>query len=266
LTCPYGLSIILYAVDCRQSTDDCDYRHIKSRVKQMTQLPAQLNHIENKSRREQIIDILREAIVSGELKPGQSLIETEIAAQLGVSRAPLREAFQALSHEGLVETLPYRGTIVRKLELADIEELYSFRSLLEEFALRRVIERRNPDDVDLLRQHFRNMLEAAERDDVRQVNMIDREFHDALIELSGHRLLQASWQTVSLRVRQVMSLRNRQNRDLTRVAYNHVPIIDAIARWEGDEAARLLREHIASAGDLLAEMWDDALDGQGAEA
>ena len=247
-----------FAVDCRQSTDDWDYKLIKSRVKQMTQHPAQLNHIESKSRREQIIDILREAIVSGELKPGQPLIEMDIAAQLGVSRAPLREAFQALSHEGLVETLPYRGTIVRKLDLADIEELYSFRSLLEEFALHRIIERKNPEDVELLRQHFNAMLEAAQRNDVRQVNIIDREFHDALISLSGHRLLQESWQTVSLRVRQVMSLRNRQNRVLTQVAYNHVPIIEAIARWDGDEAARLLREHIASAGDLLAEMWEDA--------
>jgi DNA-binding GntR family transcriptional regulator len=223
----------------------------------MTQLPAPLHQIENKSRRERIIDALRDAIVSGELKPGQPLIETEIAAQLGVSRAPLREALQALSHEGLLETLPYRGTIVRNLTRADIEELYSFRGLLETFALRRIIERADPADVARLRQYFDAMLSAAQRGDVRAVNQSDREFHDTLIELSGHRLLQESWQTVSLRVRQVMALRNRQNSDLTRIAYNHIPIIEAISAGDTERAERLLNQHIASAGDLLAEMWED---------
>jgi DNA-binding GntR family transcriptional regulator len=226
----------------------------------MATLPAALHQIETKSRRERILEVLQEAIVSGELKPGQPLIETEMAAQLGVSRAPLREALQVLSREGLVETLPYRGTIVRNLTRADIEELYSFRSLLEEFALRRIIERGSPADVALLRQHFEFILDAAQRGDVRAVNLSDRAFHDALIDLSGHALLQASWQTVSLRVRQVMSLRNRQNRDLTRVAYNHVPIIEAIAARETETAVRLLHEHIASAGDLIAEMWEAAPD------
>jgi len=223
----------------------------------MAQQPAQLHQIENKSRRERIIELLREAIVSGDLKPGQSLIETEIAAQLGVSRAPLREAMQALSREGLLETLPYRGTIVRKLSLADIEELYSFRALLETFALRRIIEQPDPQHIALLRTYFAAMLEAAQRNDVRAVNEHDRDFHDALIELSGHRLLQESWQTVSLRVRQVMSLRNRQNRDLTRVAYNHIPIIEAIEARDLAHGEKLLLAHIASAGDLIAEMWEE---------
>ncbi len=223
----------------------------------MAQLPAQLHQIENKSRRERIIELLREAIVSGELKPGEALIETEIAAQLGVSRAPLREALQSLSREGLVEALPYRGTIVRNLSRADIEELYSFRALLESFALRRIIEIGDPAHVALLRGYFDAMLDAAKRDDMRAVNDSDRGFHDALIELSGHRLLQESWQTVSLRVRQVMALRNRRNRDLTKVAYNHIPIIDAIAESDVARAEKLLHEHIASAGDLIAEMWED---------
>jgi DNA-binding GntR family transcriptional regulator len=231
----------------------------------MTQSSAHLNQIENKSRRERIIESLREAIVSGELKPGDPLVETEIAAQLGVSRAPLREALQALSREGLIETLPYRGTIVRNLTRTDIEELYSFRSLLEEFALRRVIERDSTDDVRVLRSHFEEMLAAAKRDNVREVNLADRRFHDALIDLSQHGLLQASWQTVSLRVRQVMSLRNRRNQDLTRVAYNHVPIIEAIAQQNLAEALRLLREHIASSGDLLAEMWEQEAEPQGSD-
>ncbi|MEZ4671421.1 MAG: GntR family transcriptional regulator [Anaerolineae bacterium] len=98
-----------------------------------------LHQIENRPLRERVLDALRDAIISGELKPGQDLVETELAASLGVSRAPLREALQILSSEGLVETIPYTGTTVKRLTRTDIEELYSLRSVLETFAIRRII-------------------------------------------------------------------------------------------------------------------------------
>src|SRR5690242_3570765 len=129
-----------------------------------------LNHIENRSLRDRVLDALREAIITGEFKPGQQLIETELATSLGVSRAPLREALQILSTEGLAETVPYHGTTVRRLTKTDIEELYSLRSVLETFAILRMIEQHNPEHVVRLRQCFDKMLEAAEAKDIKQVN------------------------------------------------------------------------------------------------
>ncbi|MGV2434584.1 MAG UNVERIFIED_CONTAM: GntR family transcriptional regulator [Anaerolineae bacterium] len=76
----------------------------------------QFNQISTKSLRERILDALRSAILSGELKPGQALVETDLAAQLGVSRAPLREAIQILNTEGLVTVVPYHGTTVNQSE------------------------------------------------------------------------------------------------------------------------------------------------------
>lgn len=222
----------------------------------MTQ-PNNPLHIENKPLRERVLDVLRDAIVSGEFKPGQPLVEMDIAAQLGISRAPLREALQFLNHEGLVEVMPYRGTVVKALTRTDIEELYSFRSALETFALQRVIAQNNPDNAAQLRACFEAMLAAAQAGDLKQVNDIDRQFHDLLIELSQHSLLATTWNTVSLRVRQVMALRNRKNRDITQIAYNHLPIIEAITNADEPLAVRLLQQHISSSGDLLAEMWDD---------
>lgn len=221
----------------------------------MTQPNSSL-HIENKPLRERVLDVLREAIISGEFKPGQPLIEMEIAAQLGISRAPLREALQILSHEGLVEVAPYRGTVVRPLTRTDIEELYSLRSVLETFAIQRVIAQNNAENVGKLRGCFEAMLAAAQADNLKQVNNIDREFHDLLIELSRHSLLAATWSTVSQRVRQVMALRNRKNPQITQIAYNHLPIIDAIAAPNEPLAIRLIQEHISSSGDLIAELWD----------
>jgi DNA-binding GntR family transcriptional regulator len=93
--------------------------------------------ISNVPLRQKIVDVLRDAILSGELKPGQALVETTLASQLGVSRAPLREALRTLGKDGLVETVPYRGTTVKTLSRKDVEEIYSLRGLHEAFAAER---------------------------------------------------------------------------------------------------------------------------------
>jgi DNA-binding GntR family transcriptional regulator len=223
-----------------------------------------LYQIDNKSRRERVLEALREAIVTGELKPGQALIEVDLAAQLGVSRAPLREALQNLSHEGLVETVPYKGSIVRRLTRRDIEELYSLRSVLEIFAIQRIIAQNNTQNVAALRHVFDMMLEAAQRGDLKEVNRIDRQFHDVLIDLSQHHLLVQTWASVTMRVSQVMALTNRRNTDIAQIAYNHLPIIEAIADGNEAQAILLISQHVASSGGLIVEDWDD-LDMDGGE-
>ncbi len=216
-----------------------------------------LQQLTNKPLREQILGILRGAIISGEFKPGQPLVESEIATRLGVSRAPVREALQTLSAEALVDTVPYHGTVVRVLNRRDIVELYSLRAVFETFAIERIIEQDAPNSTAPLRATTDEMLKAAQAGDIKQLTEIDREFHDTLIRLSDHHLLAMSWNGISMRVRQVMALRNRRFTDLTQIAFNHIAIIDAIDARDQASAIRLIREHIASSGDLLAEMWDD---------
>ena len=223
----------------------------------MNQSIPSLNQIDNKPLREKVLDVLREAIIQGDFKPGQALVESELAAQLGVSRAPIREALQILNTEGLLETVPYHGTTVRPLTKTDIEELYSLRSVLEVFAVRRVIALGDPHSVERLRQHYEDMLASAFSGDLKQVNEIDRQFHDALIELSGHRLVGTVWNSVSMRVRQVMARLNERNTDLKQIAYNHLPLIEAIADGNEEKAVALIQQHIAASGDLIAEGWDD---------
>ncbi|MEZ4671422.1 MAG: FCD domain-containing protein [Anaerolineae bacterium] len=101
------------------------------------------------------------------------------------------------------------------------------------------------------------MLAAAETGDIKAVNNIDRLFHDTLIEVSGHHLLMNSWNVVSMRVRQVMALLNRRNSDLKQIAYNHLPIIDAIEKGDEDQAISLIQKHVAASGELIAEGWED---------
>ena len=215
-----------------------------------------IQQIKSKSLRERTLDMLREAILSAELRPGESLVETELAKQLGVSRAPIREALQILDKEGLVAIVPYHGTTVRRMTRTDIEELYSMRQLLECFALRRMMAQQRPEHVQTLRAHYEAMLVAGQANDMKQVNELDRVFHNDLIDMSGHSLLITMWQAVAMRVQQVMALRNRRNADMSQIARNHLPIIEAIEAGDVETAVTLLQAHIASTGDLIAESWD----------
>ncbi len=215
-----------------------------------------LSHLQSKSLREHIVDVLHEAILCGDLSPGQPLIETDLAAQLGVSRAPLREAIQILNSEGLVETIPRRGTRVSTLERKDIVELYSLRGVLEALAIRCIIDQSDPCDLRRLEAISERMLRAANQGNLRKVNELDHSFHDTLIAMSGHSLLQTTWNLVALRVRRVMTLRNMRNDDIRLVAYSHLPILDAIRDRDGERATSAIEAHVATGGDLVAEDWE----------
>jgi len=200
--------------------------------------------------------VLRESILDGEFRPGQPLIETELASQLQISRAPLREAMRVLSAEGLLETVPYRGTTVKALTKTDIEELYSLRGVLESFAIQRIIARNEANDMAHLKSIYANMLDAAEKGDLKRLNVEDQVFHTTLIELSYHSLLLSIWNMVSMRVRQVMALRNQQNNNITQIAYNHLPILEAMIARDSERATSLIQEHVASAGDIIIDEWE----------
>ena len=104
----------------------------------------------NETLREQMVETLRNAVISGAIPPGQKLVEAQIAEQLGVSRGPLREAMRQLVEEGLLEHIPYRGTMVKTVTVQDLEEIYSFRILLETFAFKLVWQHRGPSFLETM--------------------------------------------------------------------------------------------------------------------
>jgi DNA-binding GntR family transcriptional regulator len=212
---------------------------------------ARIEGVDTRPLRQQIADALQSAILNGELKPGEALIETEIASRLGVSRAPVREALQLLSSSGLVETIAYRGTTVRALSERDIEEVYSLRTLLETFALRRSMARDRSGLAAALSATCESMGEHASNGDWASVADDDQRFHQTLIATADHSLLNHVWNDLNVRVRQIMALRNLRNESTMTIVYNHLPIVEAIARGDVAEAEERLAKHIATAADLL---------------
>jgi DNA-binding GntR family transcriptional regulator len=129
---------------------------------------------------EVITDTLRQSILDGEFKPGDRLIQDEIADRYGVSRIPVREAMRTLSAEGLLTFSSRRGAIVTALSAEDIEEILSIRAVLEGMANRLAAERATEKELEKIRQIFHN-LEAA-RGDVGLYFQCNNEFHEAILD------------------------------------------------------------------------------------
>ena len=143
--------------------------------------------------RAHIVERLRRAILSGELPPGSALVETALAQQFDVSRAPLREALRQLVEEGLIVTVPYTGTHVTELSVDDLHEIQSMRITLERFAFEQAWPRRDAAFRRELKRRHAALTAAIDRGD--DAACIDAELalHGLVYEASGHRLLQRTW-------------------------------------------------------------------------
>jgi DNA-binding GntR family transcriptional regulator len=207
-----------------------------------------LGPIEQTPLRQQVADALRSAIVTGKLRPGTPLVETALAEQLNVSRAPIREAIQDLENDGLVETVAYRGKRVKPLTAREVAEIREMRQLFEVMAVRRILDRGTA--VETLREPCRAMEAAAAAGDREALVAADEAFHRTLIRLSDHRLLAQLWAGLYLRIHQIMSLRHDEDVDLVDIAGAHPPIVDALEAGDEERAVRLVSAHADALADF----------------
>jgi DNA-binding GntR family transcriptional regulator len=204
-------------------------------------LHSALAPIEQTPLKVQIADRLRQAIVTGRLRPGVVLVETALAEQLNVSRAPIREAVQILENDGLVETIAYKGKRVKPLTVREVVETCEMRTVFEVTAARRLLA--SGASVDPLWEPCRAMDTAAAAGDREALVVADEAFHRMLIRLSDHALLAQLWAGLYLRIHQIMSLRHDRDVNLVDIAANHPPIVRALAARDALLAERLIAEH-----------------------
>ena len=200
--------------------------------------------IEQTPLRIQIAEMLRRAIVSGKLRPGSVLVEATLAEQMNVSRAPIREAIQILENDGLVETVAYKGKRVKPLTAREVEETYNLREVFEVMAVRRILQYGRP--VAALWAQCQDMDRAADAGDQDKLTAADEAFHRTLIQVADHDLLLASWNSLYLRIHQIMALRNTVQPNLFDISGTHPPIVRALEAHDVDEAVRLITEHTSS--------------------
>ncbi len=156
---------------------------------------------------------LRDEILSGDLAPGQRLVEEQIRQRFAISRAPLREALRTLANQGLVEHLPRRGTRVTELSAEDVDQLFALRALLERHAIETAfpLDRSGDDDpLREVRRHLDEMRRADQMGDDLGKDDAHRAFHAAVVALAGNRQLDLALEPILLRLQRPMAANLRR--------------------------------------------------------
>jgi len=194
---------------------------------------------------------LREAILEGRIESGARLRQTDLAARLGISRTPIREALGRLEHEGLIELLPQGGVRVALLRAEEAVELYDLREVLDGLAARLAAERAEPPSLARLGRALRRMAECVERGDPGPWFGAHVAFHEEIVRAAGNRHLQRLGATVRLSIRHFHPLLLKTEDRLAAAYREHRAIHEAIAARDGVAAERLARAHIQSAKAIV---------------
>jgi DNA-binding GntR family transcriptional regulator len=192
--------------------------------------------------REQVKDVLLQRIVSGELKPGERLVETRIASELGTSQAPVREALRDLELLRMVESEPFRGARVRGFGDDELIEVYPVRAVLEDLAAKEAAKRLD-GDVAVLEHEVEEMRAAAARGDVNALVRHDIGFHRLMVEAAGNPVLEQCWKSLGVEGRITISLYGTYV-EPREAAEKHVPILEAIRARKPALAGREARKHV----------------------
>ena len=211
--------------------------------------PIQLSGI-RRSRRlgslaDQIYQKLRTAIVRGDLPPDHKLVELEIAANMGTSQGPVREALQLLERDGLVERRARRATYVTRTSLDEIYEFFVIRSTIEAFAIRRALNRMTPEHDRIMLALIDDMRRDGKVGDMDALVEHDMEFHRLICEWSGSPVLVNAWMPLYSQIQRfILQTHQHYFRDLIELADTHQPIVAAMTARDANAAAAMIHEHV----------------------
>lgn len=191
---------------------------------------------------DRVVRILRDQIIDGSRPPGSRLVERELAAEMGVSRIPVRDAIRQLAAEGLVAPRPRTWAVVRRFTAGDIEELIEVRSALEVLAFRLAAQRRSPDQLSELRQALLTEQRAASAGDVRTAREAGADFHELVVTMAGNRLLSELFASTRSRMRWLLA----QHSELAPMAAEHEALYRAVAGGDGERAVALAEAHLVT--------------------
>lgn len=198
--------------------------------------------------RDQVKAILLERILSGAYAPGDRLVETRIAQELGTSQAPVREALRELELLRFLESAPFRGTWVREVSDEELIEVFPIRAALEEVAAREAAKRLD-GDVSALEAEIDAM--AAAEDLLAQVEH-DTRFHQLIVEASGNARLFEMWSSLQVEARTTITA-VATGLAPAEAAELHRPILEALRRRDAKAAGKAIRSHVEMFGKRLVK-------------
>lgn len=199
-----------------------------------------------RSLREEAYELLKQRIIMCAYRPGEALSEAQVSASLGLGRTPVRQAFDRLMRDGLVEVLPRKGIIVRPITQDEVRDMVEVRLLNEGHCARLAAERADAATLAALKENVRRGGLAAREGDVPALMALDRAFHGGISGGAGNPVLGEILKNLHERAQRVwfVSLRNAGHHG--RVVEEHAAIVDALAARDADGAEQATRAHILS--------------------
>ena len=196
---------------------------------------------------------IKEVIVKGLIKPGEKINETKIARDMGISRSPVREALQELKKEGVVVSIPYKGTFVNLLGQKDIEDMYIIRGLLEAYAIEKVIENKNEKILRCLRENVEDIEKDVEKKQLKELVSKDIEFHRNICNFSGNKKLIDIWEGFQTQIEVLINLESSFYERFQLLAVEHRELLSLIVEGKTKQAQEKIKAHISQALDFLEE-------------
>lgn len=201
--------------------------------------------------RDVVFQTLREAILKGDLRPGERLMELQLAAKLGVSRTPIREAIRMLEQEGLAVTIPRKGAEVARMTEKNMEDVLQIREALDDLAVQVACDKITEEQLEHLRTAMNNFGHAVQAGDLDKIVAYDVEFHDIIYEATDNPklvILLSNLREQIYRYR-VEYLKEKENYPI--LIKEHEEIVDALKQKNKERVADAMRNHIRNQAEVV---------------
>ncbi|MBQ6506230.1 MAG: GntR family transcriptional regulator [Clostridia bacterium] len=200
--------------------------------------------VESKPIREIAYEVLKKAIITGEIPAGERIVETDYADRLHISRTPLREALRKLERDGLVEYVMRRGVVVRAFTIDDVREIYTIRNSLEMLTLPAIIEKATKEDIDSLRERLSEMDRLQAKDDIEGLSPLARAFHWELTSICGQKRILRVIEGQDEYIRRFSAMSIRQENRRSQAHEEHHKLVDYVEAKDLERFTELTRKHI----------------------
>jgi DNA-binding GntR family transcriptional regulator len=211
--------------------------------------------IEPEVLKDKIFLAIQDAILRGDLQPGEKLVEIDLMKSLEVSRTPLRDAFWLLEKQGYVRMVPNKGTFVIVLSRDQISEIYAIRGVLEAWAVALAMARAKPKDFRELRQQFRRIEQTANEGDLLSNFKIDLEFHQKIWRLSGNTKLEEVLNNICPSLFTYLLIKYQGNPSVMREGVaHHLEILRLLeSKKDSAEVEKQVRANILRLGEMTTK-------------
>ncbi|UOR13580.1 GntR family transcriptional regulator [Halobacillus amylolyticus] len=200
--------------------------------------PPNLNH---NALSNHIAEHITEQIITGELQPGEKIVENTYATEYGTSRAPVREAIYLLTIEGLVERIPRRGAVVKEHTENEIYDLLEIRIMLESLAMKRIKE--NGIDEEILGKMGTLYQEMSGEKDIQRYTQLNHKFHLCLIEMSKSETINKMYTRLELPLLRVQTISFAAEGNVEKSVREHLTLVDLLKEGNIEEATTVLQQH-----------------------